>query len=79
MARGQKRSKEEKLREELEKVEKSILDIDEKKKSLVERKNALEKELDSCRVEALISLIDESGLSLKDVEELINKKKTIEE
>lgn len=79
MARGQKRSKEEKLHEELEKVQKSILDIDEKKKALIEKKNALEKELDSYKIEALISLIDEKGLTVKDIEKLISETTAAEE
>ena len=89
MPRGQRRPKDQKLIDEITKIDESLAQIEEKKKNAVanlvakekelkEKKKELENELESMKKDAVANLIANSGMSLSDIEKLLSKAATEE-
>ena len=85
MSRGPRKDPELKLAEELKRVEESLASLEEKKKNLLEpilekekklkdRRNYLKTQLENKKKTDVINLIANSGLTLEELEEMINAK-----
>lgn len=73
MPRGVRRSKSEKLRDELGEVIKNLQSLEETKAELEEKKTTLEKELRFCENELVLNIVDESGLKPEEIKEAIER------
>lgn len=83
MARGIRRSKEEKLNDDIKKIEVKLEDLQakkekalapliEKEKDLTAEKKALEEELDKYKKEVIVSTLDDGDVSVDQVADLVN-------
>lgn len=83
MARGIRRSKEEKLNDDIKKIEVKLEDLQAKKEKvlapLIEKeeelkaeKKALEEELDKYKKEVIVSTLDDGDVSVDQVADLVN-------
>lgn len=69
-----RRSKEEKILADIEKVKQSIAAMDEKKKGLTAKLHELEKELDNYQKDKIVELIQNSGMPLNEIKDLFSEK-----
>lgn len=71
MARGVRKSTLEKLQEELSVTQSSIQQYETALTTLKERKDNITKQIESEELKSLKSIMDESGLSIEDIKDLI--------
>lgn len=69
-----RRSKEEKVLADIEKVKASIVALDEKRKTLTAKLRELEKELEIYQKDEIVELIQNSGMQLSEIKELFSGK-----
>jgi len=69
-----RRSKEEKILADIEKVKASIVALDEKRKTLTAKLRELEKELETYQKDEIVELIQNSGMQLSEIKELFSGK-----
>lgn len=69
-----RRSKEEKILADIEKVKASIAALDEKRKILTAKLRELEKELEIYQKDEIVELIQNSGMQLSEIKELFSGK-----
>jgi len=65
-----RRSKEEKILADIEKVKQSIKALEEKRKALNTKLQELEKQLDNYQKDEIVELIQNSGMQLSEIKEL---------
>ena len=69
-----RRSKEEKILADIEKVKASIVALDEKRKTLTAKLRELEKELETYQKDEIVELMQNSGMQLSEIKELFSGK-----
>lgn len=79
MPRGVRRPKSERLREELDEVIENLQKLEKTKTELEEKREILEKELRFCENESILNLVDESGLSPEEIKAALEHYKNANE
>lgn len=90
MAKGQRRTREQILNDDIAKIDASlakvaekkaaaVAEFEEKEKDLKAQKAELEKELSAMKKNAISELIEKSGLSLEEIESMFKEKEKSEE